>query len=100
MAYCELCDLERVYCEHGRQDRKEEESAVVQELWISRTNMAHFPRCPHKEGDSDYSGWATLNTPGAWQRLANGEKLPATGGARPDRIATTRRLRCIDHGPW
>ena len=69
-------------------------------LLVSPSNIAHFPQCPHKGDDPDYTRWAEIDTPNAWQRLGNGEQLPATGGARPDLIAMARCQDCIDHGPW
>jgi hypothetical protein len=43
---------------------------------------------------------AILETLDAWERLGNGEPLPATGGSRCDLIAKTRCQDCVDHGPW
>jgi hypothetical protein len=99
MTYCDLCDLELEWCEHGLQARRElsSQSGV---LLISPSNQAHFPGCPHKGGDEDYSQWAELDVPNAWDRLRNGEQLSATGGSRIDRVATSRCLDCVDHGPW
>lgn len=69
-------------------------------LRISPTGVAHFDGCPHKGDDPDYSRWGELDTPGAWQRLGNGEKLTATGGDRPDLVARRRCMDCAGHGPW
>jgi hypothetical protein len=98
--YCELCDLDRDSCPHGLADRRAESGRRVPRLLISPSNQAHFPGCPHKGDDVDYSDWGELDTAEAWQRLANGEHLPATGGARRDRIAIARCRDCVDHGPW
>lgn len=98
MAYCERCEMDRAYCEHGLAERRRTASASM--LLISPNSMAHFPLCPHKGDDPDYSRWAELATPEAWARLGNGEHLRATGGARPDLIAETRCLDCVEHGPW
>jgi hypothetical protein len=62
--------------------------------------MAHFAGCPHKGDDPDYSRWAKLDVPSAWQRLGNGEKLQATGGEHPKLIAGSRCQDCESHGPW
>jgi len=100
MAECELCEMDREFCEHGLRDRRRAATAAAGELLISRNGMAHFPGCPHKGDDPDYSRWATLDTPRAWQRLGNGEHLQATGGDRPDLVARSRCQDCVDHGPW
>lgn len=99
---CDLCDLRRTECVHGLAARRPPAPAPEHTgpLLISPTNMAHFPGCGHKEGDPDFSEWAELDTPNAWTRLGNGERLQATGGARPDRIASTRCKTCEGHGPW
>jgi hypothetical protein len=99
MAICELCDLERDFCEHGLADRRESGAKQVRKLLISPTNTAHFPGCPHKD-DPDFSQWGALDVENAWTRLGNGEHLAATGGARADRIATRRCDDCVAHGPW
>src|SRR6516165_3961082 len=41
---------------------------------------SHFRAPQHKSDDPDYSRWATLDMPRAWERLGNGEQLEATGG--------------------
>src|SRR5580698_10179229 len=53
------------------------------ELPFSPRGMAHFAACLHKGEHLDYSAWALLSEPRAWERLANGELPPATGGQRP-----------------
>jgi hypothetical protein len=100
MAYCELCEMDRGFCEHGLAERRRAATAATGELLISRNGMAHFPGCPHKGDDPDYRRWATLDTPRAWERLGNGEQLHATGGERPDLVATSRCQDCVSHGPW
>ncbi len=100
MAYCELCEMDLAYCEHGLAARRRRASTVAVRLFISPNGMAHFPGCPHKGDDPDYTRWAELDTPGAWARLGNGEHFRATGGDRPDLIAETRCRDCVDHGPW
>lgn len=70
------------------------------ELLISPRGVAHFAGCLHKGGDLDYSGWASLSEPRAWERLGNGELLPATGGQRPSLVAKSRCRDCVSHGPW
>jgi hypothetical protein len=98
VAYCDLREMDRSYCVHGLAERRR--AARASTLLISPNNIAHFPRCPHKGDDPDYSRWAEVNTPDAWQRLGNGEQLRATGGSRSDLVAMARCQDCIDHGPW
>ena len=99
-AWCELCDMEQVFCSHGLAERRKAVAAHVPRLLISRSNIAHFPGCPHKGDDVDFRGWGELTAPRAWERLGNGERLQATGGDRPDRVAQSRCEQCIAHGPW
>ena len=81
MAYCDRCDMERAYCEHGLAERRQAaSSSAISLLLISPRGIAHFPGCPHKGDDPDYDNWAELNAPGAWTRLGNGEHMHATGG--------------------
>ncbi|GGM16119.1 hypothetical protein GCM10011594_40150 [Nakamurella endophytica] len=96
---CELCDLPRTQCEHGRTAQQAARAGTARVL-ISPQGLAHFDGCRHKGDDPDMSRWGELETPGAWIRLGNGEQLPATGGDRPDRVATRRCADCVDHGPW
>lgn len=100
MAYCELCDMNREFCEHGLADRRGNASAAARELLISPKGVAHFPGCPHKGDDPDYTCWASLDTPRAWERLGNGEQLLATGGGRPGLPVGARCRDCDSHGPW
>lgn len=99
MAYCELCEMDREFCPHGLADRQRV-AAVVGRLLIHPNGMAHFPGCPHKGDHPDYSRWAELDTPRAWERLGNGEHLQATGGKRLDLVAQSRCKDCVSHGPW
>jgi len=100
MAYCELCDMDREFCEHGLTDRRRSAATIVRELLISPNGMAHFSGCPHKGDDPDYSRWASIDTSRAWERLGNGEQLAATGGRCPGLMARSRCRDCVDHGPW
>jgi hypothetical protein len=100
MADCELCEMDREFCEHGLAERRRADTQVDRELRISPRGMAHFPGCPHKGDDPDYRRWATLDTPRAWERLGNGEQLLATGGERPGLVARSRCQDCVSHGPW
>lgn len=99
MAYCELCDMQLESCPHGLSERRADAAETATKLLIAPSGLAHFPGCPHK-GDDNYSDWGKLETPNAWQRLGNGESIKATGGSRPDRIATGRCQDCVSHGPW
>jgi hypothetical protein len=100
VAYCSLCEMDRDSCEHGLAERRRTASASASILLISPASLVHFPRCPHKGGDPDYSRWAELDTPRGWECPGNGEQLPATGGSRRDLVAMTRCQDCLDHGPW
>ena len=100
MAHCELCDMDVRFCSHGLTERRASSAAVAGRLLISPKGMAHFPGCPHKGDDADYSRWATLDMAQAWQRLGNGEGLKADGGEQLSLVARTRCQDCVDHGPW
>lgn len=84
MAYCDLCDMDREFCEHGLAEKRRNVVATVSRLLISPNGIAHFPGCPHKGDHKDYRRWADLETARAWERLGNGEQLQATGGLSPD----------------
>lgn len=99
VTYCELCDMSREFCPHGRAEQRAATAASTSLLLISPRGMAHFPGCPHKGDDPDLSGWGNLEAPQAWQRLGNGEHLWATGGERADLVATSRCQTCLEHGP-
>jgi hypothetical protein len=90
VAYCNLCEMNRDYCEHGLTERRRAAAASAGRLLISPNSVAHFPQCPHKGDDPDYRRWADLDAPRAWERLGNGEELRATGGQSPDLVARTR----------
>jgi hypothetical protein len=100
MAYCELYETDRAFCEHGQGDRREAATATVGSLLISPKGTAHFGGYPHKGDDQDYERWAELKVPRAWERLGNGEHLQATGGKRPSLVARARCQDCVSHGPW
>jgi hypothetical protein len=100
MDRCEFCELPRESCPHGLRDRQASAVGSVQLLLVSPKSVAHFPGCPHKGDDLDYSNWAELRTDNAWQRLGNGESLEVAGGARAGRVASWRCSDCVDHGPW
>lgn len=70
--------MNREYCEHGLEDMRRTVTDAAGELLISPNGMAHFPNCPHKGDDPDYSRWATLTTPRAWERLGNGGRSGST----------------------
>jgi len=98
--FCDLCEMDRSYCVHGLGEHRRAVSASVSTVLVSPSGIAHFPQCPHKGDDPDYSRWAEIDTPNAWERLGNGDQLSATGGSCPDLIVKGRCLDCIDHGPW
>jgi hypothetical protein len=107
VVHCEICDLNRDYCQHGHEDReavkagqRRDAAAAVPLLRISPARLAHFPGCPHKGDDPDYSQWGELDTPNAWALLGAGQQLPATGGEVPSLVAVGRCRDCEDHGPW
>jgi len=62
MTYCDLCELDREFCEHGLAERRRNAATVASGLLISPNGIAHFPGCPHKGDDRDYSRWAELDT--------------------------------------
>lgn len=106
MTWCELDDMDDAFCEHGRLEERRAAAAARQArialatLRISPRGMAHFEGCPHKGDDPDLSEWATLDTPHAWARLGNHERIQATGGERPEIVATSRCSDCLaHHGP-
>jgi hypothetical protein len=74
--HCDICDLPRSSCAHGLQERQFlERRARKDHLLISPANMAHFEGCDHK-GDSDFSDWAELDTPGGLGTLGE-RRAPA-----------------------
>jgi hypothetical protein len=75
VAYCDLCEMDREFCEHGLAERRRDAAAIVAKLLISPNGIAHFPGCPHKGDHQDYRKWAELDTARAWERLSNGEQL-------------------------
>jgi hypothetical protein len=100
MAYCDLCEMDREFCEHGLAERRRNAAATATGLLVSPNGIAHFAGCPHKGDHQDYSRRAELNAPRAWERLGNGERLRATGGRNPGLAAVDRCRDCAGHGPW
>jgi hypothetical protein len=100
MAYCDLCEMDREFCEHGLADRRRNAAATASGLLISPSGIAHFAGCPHKGDHPDYSRWGALDAPSAWERLGNGAQLRATGGRSLRLTATDRCKDCVSHGPW
>src|SRR5580692_832078 len=74
MTYCDLCEMDREFCEHGLVDKRRKAAAAANGLLISPKGVAHFAGCPHKGDHQDYRRWAELNVPRAWERLGNGEQ--------------------------
>jgi hypothetical protein len=99
VAYCDLCEMDRSFCVHGLEDRRQAASSNASALLVSPRGMAHFSGCPHKGDDRDYSRWAEITSPNAWQRLGNGEELQATGGSNPDLIAWSPAHIAFRPGP-
>lgn len=100
MGHCELCDMDLQFCWHRLTKRHVGSAACAGRLLISPNGMAHFPGCPHKGADADYTRWATLDMAQAWQRLGNGERLKADGGEQLNLVARIRCQDCVGHGPW
>jgi hypothetical protein len=100
MAYCDLCEMNRDYCEHGLQDSRRAFMAAADELLIAPNGVGHFPAAGTRVDDPDYSRWAKLDMPRAWERLGNGERLQATGGEQPKLIAESRCQDCESDSPW
>ena len=100
MAHCDLCEMDRAFCEHGLAERRRNATATATGLLISPSGIAHFAGCPHKGDHQDYRKWDELNAPRAWERLGNGEQLRATGGQSLGLTATDRCKDCDSHGPW
>lgn len=98
MTWCELCDMERSWCEHGRQDlQRRKESSTL--LLVSPRGMVHFEGCPHKD-DPDFSRCARLPVEGAWQELGNGRTYDLQDASGGRLVANSRCSDCVDHGPW
>lgn len=81
MAYRELCDMDREFCEHGLTERRRNAATIVGELLISPSGTAHIPECPHKGDDPDYSRWASLDTPRAWETASSCRPLAESAPA-------------------
>ena len=43
IAHCELCEMDREFCEHGLAERRRNAAASTGELLISASGMAHLP---------------------------------------------------------
>jgi hypothetical protein len=100
MAWCELCDMDLSFCQHGLAERQARASADAR-LLVSPRGMAHFEGCPHKGDDPDYSLWGELQVPRAWQRLGRGERFEVVDGRGRPLSAQTRCSDCIERdGPW
>ncbi|HCX84702.1 MAG TPA: hypothetical protein DHV14_06130 [Micrococcales bacterium] len=70
-------------------------------LRVSPRGMAHFDGCPHKgDEDDDYSKWGSIDEPGAWQVLANKERIESVTAEGKLLIAESRCSTCVEHGPW
>jgi hypothetical protein len=54
MAYCDLCEMDRGFCEHGLTERRRDAAAIADGLLISPNGIVHFPGCHHKGDDPDY----------------------------------------------
>jgi hypothetical protein len=56
MTYCELCEMDRGFCEHGLAERRRNAAGTVGELLISPNGVAHFPVCP-PQGRGGKDSW-------------------------------------------
>jgi hypothetical protein len=54
MACCDLCEMDREFCEHGLVERRRNAAAAAGGLSISPNGIARFAGCPHKGDDQDY----------------------------------------------
>ena len=81
MAYCDLCEMNRGYCQHALQGRSRAAAAAAGELLISPSGMAHFANCPHKGDDLGL------------QPLGQTRNAPCLGAARKRRRAASYRRR-------
>ncbi len=55
MAYSDLRDMDRDFCEHGLTERRRNAAAIVNGLLIYPNGIAHFQGCHHKGNDPDYT---------------------------------------------
>jgi hypothetical protein len=46
VAYCDLCEMDRSYCVHGLEDRRQAASFNAAVRLVSPHGMAHFSGCP------------------------------------------------------
>ena len=102
VTYCEVCGLDRAHCAHAFAEHEAKRKIVDSAtLLVSPRGVAHFDGCPHKGDDPDLSKWGRIErVPHAWQRLGNGDIVPANAGAKRDLIAKARCRDCDEHGPW
>ena len=89
MAFCDLCEMDREFCEHGLAERRQNAAATASGLLISPKGVAHFAGCPHKGDHQDYRRWADPRATRAGKRRKR-EQLRATGGQSPGQAATDR----------
>jgi hypothetical protein len=100
MAYCELCEMDREFCEHGLGERRRAATVAADELLIliPRTAWRTSRGARIRGDDPDYSRWAWLDVPRAWERL--GKRRAAARhrwrALRPDRQVQMPGLR----KPW
>jgi hypothetical protein len=67
---------------------------------VSPKRKAHLPGCSHKGNDPDFSLWGKITAPRAWDRLRDGEELPAAFNGGETTSAWQRCQTCVAHGPW
>jgi len=98
MAYCDLCEMDRGFCEHGLRERRRNAAAIADGLLISPNGTSTSRAATIKAMIRITAGGPglTRHAPG----LGNGEQLAATGGQSPGLIARTRCQDCVSHGPW
>ncbi len=84
MAQCDLCEMERAFCEHGLAERRRHVATTTTGLLISPSGIAHFAGCLHKGNHQDYRRWGDLNAPRAWERTGRMAWPPGTSSSRSD----------------
>ena len=62
-------------------------------VYVSKTGIAHLPgRCMHQLKKN--LAWGIIDQRGAWEAIGKGQQIQATGGRRPELVATSRCSAC------